>query len=117
MPARGRSLGIDVEPVVEAAGVRGLKVSKVYPGTAAEGAGLQVGDVIHSINGYLTEERGNLAWIIANAAANNNLKMNVRKLSDGKKQIVTVQLPIEPVETGRPPYLPPVGEGPPPATR
>ncbi len=72
----GRYLGIDEEPVAEAGGRKGMKVAKVYPGTAAEKAGLQAGDVIHSINGYLTEQRGNLAWIIANAAKNNVLEIN-----------------------------------------
>ena len=70
-----------------------MKVANVYPGTAAERAGLQVGDVIHSINGYLTEQRGNLAWIIANAAPNNTLTMNVRTASDGKEHTVTAQIP------------------------
>jgi hypothetical protein len=49
--------------------------------------------VIHSINGYLTEQRGNLAWIIANAAPNNILKMNVRTARDGQEHTVTAQLP------------------------
>ena len=57
-----------------------MKVSNVYPGTPAQRAGLQVGDVIFSINGYLTEQRGNLAWIIANAAPNNQLNMTVKTL-------------------------------------
>jgi hypothetical protein len=95
LPARGRNLGIDEEPVVEASGVRGLKVSKVYPGTAAERAGLQAGDVIHSINGYLTQERGNLAWIIANATPNNLLTMKVRTKSDGEEHTITAQLPSD----------------------
>ena len=30
------------------------------------------------MNGYLTEQRGNLAWIIANAAPDNQLKINVQ---------------------------------------
>ncbi len=92
MAARRRDLGIDEEPAVDAAGVRGMKVAKVYPGTAAAGAGLQVGDVLHSINGYSTQQRGNLAWIIANAAPNNVLKMNVRSVRDGQEHTVTVQI-------------------------
>ncbi len=48
-----------------------MKIGKVYPGTAAERAGLRAGDVIRSVNGYLTEQRGNLAWVIANAMPNN----------------------------------------------
>jgi hypothetical protein len=91
--ARARNLGIDEEPAVDADGVRGMKVTKVYPGTAAEKAGLQAGDLLRSINGYLTEQPGNVAWIIANAAPENVLEMNVRKGSDGTEHTVTAQLP------------------------
>ena len=90
---QGRYLGIDEEPVVDAGGRKGMKVANVYPGTPAEKAGLQAGDVIHSINGYMTEQRGNLAWIIANAAPSNALKMNVRTAKDGQEHTVTAQLP------------------------
>ena len=79
-----RLLGIDEEPVVMAGGVKAMKVGKVYPGTAAEKAGLQAGDVIRSVNGYLTEQRGNLAWVIANAMPNNELKLNVQTAKDGQ---------------------------------
>ena len=73
--ARGAILGIDEEPVVACRRQKGMKITKVYPGTAAEKAGLQAGDVLRSVNGYLTEQRGNLAWIIANATPNNELKI------------------------------------------
>lgn len=88
-----RDFGIDEEPAVEANGVRAIKVASVYRGSPAQQAGLQVGDVIHSINGYLTEQPGNLAWIIANHAPNKVLTINVRKVSDGKEHTVTAQLP------------------------
>jgi membrane-associated protease RseP (regulator of RpoE activity) len=90
---QGRYLGINEEAVAETGGKRGIKVTNVYPGTPAEKAGLHTGDVIHSINGYLTEERGNLAWIIANAAPQNTLKMNVRTVQDGKDHTITAQIP------------------------
>ena len=93
LPAQGRALGIDEEPVIDASGVWGMKVSKVYPGSAAEKAGLHAGDVIHSINGYLTTQPGNLAWIIANAVSDNVLMMNVRTASDGKEHTITAHLP------------------------
>jgi hypothetical protein len=93
LPVAGRSLGIDTEPVVDAGGVRGLKVSKVYPGSAAEKAGLHAGDVIQSINGYLTLQSGHVAWIIANAAPNNVLKMSVLTASDGKVHTLAAYLP------------------------
>jgi hypothetical protein len=88
-----RDLGIDAEIAVEADGTRGLKVSKVNPGTAAENAGLQVGDVIHSVNGYFTEQLGNVPWIIANAAPDGALKINVRSTKDGEMHTLTAQLP------------------------
>ncbi len=117
LPVRGRYLGIDEEPVVNANGTGGIKVTKVHPGTAAEKAGLHVGDIIYSVNGYLTTQRGNLAWIIAKAAPGNILNMKVRTATDGKEQTIKAQLPVVPVDTSRPPYLPPVGNGPPPASR
>ena len=92
MPAQGHYLGIDEEPVVDASGRRGMKVTNVYPGTAAQRAGLQSGDVIYSINGYLTEQRGNLAWIIANAAPANQLNMNVKRAADGQEKAVTATI-------------------------
>ena len=79
--------------VVDVDGVRGMKVTRVYPGTAAEKAGLKPGDVIRSINGYRTEQPGNLAWIIVNAAPGKVLKINVRTAADGKEQTITAQLP------------------------
>ena len=54
-----------------------MKITKVYPGSAAERSGLHEGDVIHSINDYATQQRGNLEWIYVNAAPNNILKMQV----------------------------------------
>ena len=73
-----RYLGIDEEPMVGSDGSKAMKISNVYPGTAAEKAGLKAGDILRSANGYLTEQRGNLAWIIANATPNNLLKLNVQ---------------------------------------
>ena len=92
MPAQGRYLGIDEEPASLPDGRRGMKITNVYPGTPAQRAGLQVGDVLVSINGYLTEQRGNLAWIIANAAPNNQLKMTVRTIKDGQEHTITAPL-------------------------
>lgn len=92
MAARGSDLGIDEEPVVDAGGVRGMKVAKVYPGTAAAKAGIQAGDVLHSINGYSTQRHGNLAWIIANAAPNRVLEINLRSVRDGQEHTITAQI-------------------------
>jgi hypothetical protein len=91
-PTPARDLGIDEEASVGEKGERGVKVSRVHPGTAAEKAGLKPGDVIRSINGYVTTERGNLAWIVANAAPDNVLKMSVRAAGDGKDRTITARL-------------------------
>ncbi len=97
LPASGsaplqRLLGIDEDPIVAADGVKAMKVGKVYPDTPAERAGLAAGDVILSINGYLTEQRGNLAWIIANAPPSNELKISIRAAKDGKDRVLTAKL-------------------------
>jgi hypothetical protein len=89
---RQRLLGIDEDPFVMPDGAKVMKVSKVFPGTAAEKAGLQAGDVIRSVNGYLTEQRGNLAWVIANAMPNNELKITVQTVKDGQNHLVTATL-------------------------
>ena len=107
LPIQGRYLGIEPEPVVDADGVQGLKVADVFPGSAAEKAGLHAGDVIHSINGYLTAKRDDLAWIMANAAPDGVVKMSVRTASDGKVHTITAQLAVEPGKTSRPSSLPP----------
>jgi S1-C subfamily serine protease len=70
-----------------------MKVSKVYPGGPAEKAGLKPGDLIRSVNGYLTVKPGNLTWIIANRAPGKVLKIIVHAAPDGNEQTVTVQLP------------------------
>jgi PDZ domain len=88
-----RYLGIDEEPMVGSDGSKAMKISNVYPGTAAEKAGLKVGDVLRSVNGYLTEQRGNLAWIIANATPNNELKLSVQTAKDGKTHQIIATLP------------------------
>jgi hypothetical protein len=91
-PSQGRYLGIDEVPVVDG-GATGMQVRRVYPGSPAEQAGLQVGDVIFSANGYLTQDPGNLPWIIANTPANGVLQMNVRTAKDGAIHAVNAQSP------------------------
>jgi len=88
-----RSLGVDAGPFDEPGRGRGLKVTSVYAGGAAERAGVRVGDVILSVNGYLTELPGHLTWVIANAAPDRVLKMSLRAASDGVQRTVTAKLP------------------------
>ncbi|MFI5455054.1 MAG: PDZ domain-containing protein [Isosphaerales bacterium] len=91
--AVGRSLGIEEVPVVDANGARGIKISNVYSGAAAEKAGLHAGDVVYSSNGYLTQVRGNLPWIINHAAPSKVLTMRVRTVGDSTEHTITAQLP------------------------
>ena len=65
----------------------------VYPGSPAERAGLQVGDVIHTANGYLIEQHGNLAWIISSLPANGVLQMSVRTARDGMEHTLSAPIP------------------------
>jgi hypothetical protein len=93
LPEVGSMLGLDAESIVDSAGVRGLIISRVHRGSTAEKAGLRAGDVIHSINGYLTTQPRSLVWIISHAAPDKVLKVKVRTANDGKEHAVTAQLP------------------------
>jgi hypothetical protein len=90
--SQGRYLGIDEMPAVDGV-VRGMQVMRVYPGSAAERAGLQAGDVIHSANGYAIQEHGNLTWVISNLPPNGVLQMSVRTARDGMEHIVSATIP------------------------
>ena len=70
-----------------------MRVIHVYSGSAAEQAGLQAGDLILSANGYLTQQLGNLSWIIGNVPSGGELQMNVRKVPDRAVYVVTARIP------------------------
>jgi membrane-associated protease RseP (regulator of RpoE activity) len=89
---QGRYLGIDEQVVTDANGL-GMQVVQVYAGSPAEQAGLQVGDVIYSANGYLTQQLGNLAWIISAVPSGGELQMTVRSARDGALRTSTARLP------------------------
>lgn len=91
-PAPGRYLGIQQQPVFDGA-ANAIQVVSVEPGSAAEQAGLRAGDVILSANGYLTQDVGNLPWIIAGTPANGELAMSVRSAADGQVRTVTARIP------------------------
>ena len=87
------ALGVDTEPVVDAGSARGLKVNFLQPGGEAERAGLKVGDVIRSANGFLTEQPGHLSWVVANAATDRILRLNVLAGKDGEARTITLRRP------------------------
>ena len=70
-----------------------MQVVQVYAGTPAQQAGLQVGDVIYSANGYTTQQHGNLAWIISTVPPNGALQMTVRTARDGAVHVITATMP------------------------
>jgi S1-C subfamily serine protease len=81
------SLGIDETKVTDATGSH-IQVTRVHPGSAAEHAGLQAGDTIVKANGYLTQDPGNLAWIIHHHAPNGTVLLNIRKAANGQEATV-----------------------------
>ena len=85
------SLGIDEEKVSDATGSH-IQVTRVHPGSPAERAGLKAGDTIVSANGYLTQEAGNLAWIINHHAPNGVVTLNIRKVANGQAATVNATL-------------------------
>jgi hypothetical protein len=85
------NLGIDESSVAVGNG-RGIRVERVQAGSPAEAAGLQAGDVIRSANGYLTQDPGNLSWIISHHAQDNTLNLVVRKAGAENDSTVVVKL-------------------------
>ncbi len=85
------SLGIDERKVSDASGSH-IQVARVHAGSPAERAGLQAGDTIVSANGYLTQEAGNLAWIINHNAPNGVVTLNIRKVANGQDATVNATL-------------------------
>ncbi len=88
---QGKLLGIDEVAVKDSEG-QGMRVDKVYPGSAAEQAGLKVGDVIHQANGYLTQVHGNLTWIINHHAGNGVLNLSVHRAASNRDTVVVAKL-------------------------
>ena len=89
---QGRYFGIDEQAVVDAGSI-GMQVVRVYAGTPAATAGIQVGDVIHAANGYLIQQHGNLSWVIANAAPGGVLNLTVHSARDGGTYSISARVP------------------------
>jgi membrane-associated protease RseP (regulator of RpoE activity) len=86
------TLGVATEPAVDVDGTRGLKVTQVAPGSLAEKAGLHAGDFLRAINGYRTEQAGNVTWILANAAPARVLNLSVRTAGAAQQHALSVPL-------------------------
>ncbi len=94
IPPSNRWFGVDgVSVPVVGAGVLGLKIVEILPGSVAEKAGLRVGDVLLAINGHFTQLTADLSWILEKAATEKVLKIKVRSATDSKPRDLTVPLP------------------------
>ncbi len=85
------SLGIDERKVSDASGSH-IQVARVHAGSPAERAGLQAGDTIVSANGFLTQDPGNLAWIINHHTTNGAVTLQVRQVANGQDATLTATL-------------------------
>jgi S1-C subfamily serine protease len=92
-PIRERYLGMDAEPGAAAGGRRGLRVVSILPESTAEKSVLQAGDLILSINGQVTEERGALGRIIGGLPSGSELTITLIKASTGREQTITTRVP------------------------
>lgn len=86
-------LRFEQEPAPDASLAHVMKVTSVSPAGEAQKAGVGVGDLIHSINGYHTEQAGNLPWITSNSAPERMSKMIVRSPAEGTERTVSLPLP------------------------
>jgi S1-C subfamily serine protease len=77
--------------VSDAAGTH-IQVTRVHPGSPAEKAGLEVDDTILSVNGYLAQVPGNMAWIINHHAPGGAITLIVRKAVSAQDFTVTATL-------------------------
>lgn len=88
-----RYLGMAVDAVALPGGRRGLSIVSIVPASTAENAGLHDGDVIFSVNGQPTQQRGDLARIVAGAAPGSALRMVVSPGGTGQDRTITIQVP------------------------
>jgi len=94
---RGGSRGVDTQDVAariaQALGIdeaRGPVVTRVYPGSAAAAAGLQVGDVIVAANGQRIDDRDTLRNFEGLQTVGAQVALDVRR--DGKPLRLTARL-------------------------
>jgi S1-C subfamily serine protease len=85
------TLGIGEMAVSDVSGSH-IQVTRVHPGSPAEKAGMHVDDTIISVNGYLAQIPGNLAWIINHHAPGGVITLVVRKAVSAENITVTATL-------------------------
>jgi hypothetical protein len=92
-PLQDRFLGMELEPTTVASGRKGLRIGSIIASSTAANAGLDVGDLIISVNGQPTEQRQQLDRVVSSTAPDNILRMNVLKARDASEQVITIRMP------------------------
>jgi serine protease Do len=99
-------LGVGIQPITEDVAksldlkeAKGVLINSVKPGSAAEKAGVKVGDVITAINGESTDDDNILRNKVAGTAPGTQIKLTV--LRDGNSQELTATLDEFSVENAK----------------
>jgi Do/DeqQ family serine protease len=100
-------LGVNIQNITEETAkaldlkdTRGVLVSNVRPGSAAEKAGIKRGDIILAINGEATEDSNTLRNKVAGTQPGSDIKLTVSR--DGTQQEFTAKLDEFDVEGTKP---------------
>ena len=88
-------LGVSGQDTLEGRG--GALIESVEPGSAAEAAGIEAGDLVVAIDGSAIEGIEDLAGQVRSRHAGDTVEVTV--VRDGEEQTVTVTLGERPVET------------------
>ena len=78
-PDLAEALKLDVE--------QGAVVSRIRPGSPAEKAGFQVGDIIFAVDGKTVEDRNNFKILIGLARVNQEVRIDVQREQKGNIQL------------------------------
>ncbi len=90
----------DVAKSLQLSDTRGVIVSNVQPGSAAEKAGIKRGDIITAINGESVEDSNALRNRVAGTQPGNDLKVTISR--DGQPQELTAKLDEFKVDGAKP---------------
>jgi len=85
-------IGIQTEPlpVTSESGAQGLRVAVVVPGSPAASAGLQVGDIITSIDGQAATSTDQLVAVTLTKRAGDQVEIGYKRDGNGAKTTITL---------------------------
>jgi hypothetical protein len=85
-------LGVGVATPAEGEKWVGAKITSIVPGTAAEGSGLEVGDVLEVFNGTRLARSGHLRELIERLKVGTRVTLTFLRPSTNERQELTVEL-------------------------